>query len=226
MVDRDDALTTRMKRELMGTKFNLFFIVALLIVLACLGILKWSVIPFGAKIILLIICTLAAVSFSAASLLTRINNEAEVRYGALVNRIPALGTLARQIAENHFTRSFTGLYGAGVLPGRALSLAAAACGSPTMCRSLITAVPKVRNGVSLAECLEETGCISEYLVSMLRVGEEAGKLTDVLKNAQQYQEGQIAASMDELKTVIGTLTNLTILALGGEVAILFYTVLL
>jgi type IV pilus assembly protein PilC len=172
-----------------------------------------------------VILVVAVLCFVAAALLVQANNEAEMRFGTLATKIPALGNLGRMMAESHFTTALAALYDAGVLPERAISLAADACGSPTLRRSLLKAVPMVKEGEKMTISLKQTNCLSSYLISMVAIGEEAGTIPQLLFKAHEIQCGEIEQSLHTLKTYITFATNVCGWILGAVVILLAYGVI-
>ena len=225
MVERDHALKQSVRRELMPTKMNLGAIVLLILFLVILGALHWDQISLSTRFLLGIFIVISGVAFAAATLLVQVNNEAEVRFGGLVNRVPAIGKLARMMSENHFTRVLAVCHEAGILPMRSITLAAEACGSPSLQRQLMAAVPLVKDGKTMAESLDETKSLSDYLISMLKVGEESGKVTETLYRSQEYQAGVIEGSLHQIKTYVSVFSNLAVLGLGATVVFMCYGVL-
>ena len=225
MVESDHALKEGIKREMTPAKMNIAAVVVILGILAILGLFSWNGLSGAAQFILIVCIILIGVTFAAANLATQINNEAEVRYGPIVNHIPAFGKVAKLMAENRFTRVLAVCHEAGILPIRSISLAAEACGSPAMQAKLSKATISVRDGSTMAMSLETTEALSDYLVSMLKIGEESGKVTEVLYKAQEQQSQVITSLVHQLKTYVSLATNLAALALGATVVFILYRVL-
>jgi len=225
MVERDHALKESIKRELTPAKINIGAAVVIVGLLAMLGLFHFEELSIAARMLLCICTLLIIITFAAATLATQINNEAEVRYGPIVNQIPGFGKIAHMMAENHFTRVLAVCHEAGILPIRSIALAAEACGSPSMQTKLMRATNSVRDGVTMAVSLENTEALSDYLVSMLKIGEESGKIAEILYRAQEQQSQIIEAAIHRMKTYVSLGTNLAALGLGGTVVFILYGVL-
>jgi len=225
MVERDHALRESIKRELTPVKINLAVFVPVLVFILGSGLIGWGGMSIRARLLISLFSVCTIVLFAAAILLVQINNEAELRYGAVVHRVPAIGEVARLMSENHFTRVLAVCQEAGILPLGSVTMAAEACGSPSMSIKLMGALPCVRDGMTMAASLENTECLSDYLISMLEVGEESGKVVDVLYKAQDHQAEVIANSLQQLKSYVTTLSNIAVVGLCGTIILILYGVL-
>jgi type II secretory pathway component PulF len=225
MVDRDHALKQSVQREMMPAKMNLMVAGPLVLLLIGLGVVRPDAIGGLTLCLLIFFGILVVIAFVGAVLLVQINNEAEVRFGAIVNKVPAIGRVGMLMAENRFTQVLAVCHEAGVLPIRSIMLAAEACGSPSLSKKLVGAVPLVRDGKTMALSLEETGGLSDNLISMIKVGEESGKVTEVLYRAQEYQQSVIQTSVYVIKTYVSLLANVAVLGLGAMIVFISYGVL-
>ena len=224
MVEQDFALKESVKKDIRPVKINLVAVFLLVILVMALGIWHWDALPMWSRLMLSGFSLLGCVAFVAATLLVQVNNEAEERYGEKVKKVPLIGKLAIMISESHFTHVLAVCHAAGMQPFQSIGLAADACGSNSMKAKLMGAIPMVREGKAMAESLQRMDCLSDYLISMVRVGEEAGKVSEVLMRSQKQQNSLIADYMHTTKTYVSLLANIAVWGLGGTVVAICYLV--
>lgn len=82
----------------------------------------------------------------------------------------------------------------------------------------------VRDGKTMAESLQKMDCLSNYVISVVRVGEESGKVSEVLLRSQKQQNSLIAEYMHTTKTYVSLLANVAVWGLGGTVVLICYLV--
>jgi type II secretory pathway component PulF len=100
-------------------------------------------------------------------------------------RIPVLGSVLRTIAVGRFARTLGALTQGGVTILEALGVVRDTLGNEVLAREVDTVAEKVKRGESLAEPLEASGCFPPLLVQIVAVGEQTGKLDDLLLNAAE-----------------------------------------
>ena len=81
----------------------------------------------------------------------------------------------------------------------------------------------VKAGSSLSQSLEKHEHIPPLLVSMIRVGEETGSLTQILKTLSSFYKREVDDAVD---TLVGFIEPIMIVALGLGVGILLASVLI
>lgn len=83
-----------------------------------------------------------------------------------------------------------------------LNVAEGAVGSPIYKRAVSAASKEVERGTSLAVALAQTEAFPPLLSQMVSVGEETGKLDEVLLKIASYFEQEAAAAIRNLTTAI------------------------
>jgi type IV pilus assembly protein PilC len=117
-------------------------------------------------------------------------------------RLPLVGGVIRDYAQNRFTRTLSTLLSGGIPLVTSLELAARAVGSYVLERELMGVTVRVREGQPLWESLERTGYISEMAVEMVKVGESTGALVEMLDNASEFSEEEIDYRLTKMVTMI------------------------
>lgn len=138
-------------------------------------------------------------------------------------RLPVLGGMFRAAALGRFARTLGTLVKSGVSLLPALKIVEATIGNLTMARQIALAAEETRGGASLAGSLKKLGIFPKSVIQMIAVGEETGKLDDMLLKVATIEERQLRA---RTKTVISLLAPILILAVGALVGFMVLAILL
>jgi type IV pilus assembly protein PilC len=117
-------------------------------------------------------------------------------------RIPILGTLKQKIVLTDFTRTLSLLLGAGVSLLEALDIVASAIDSSVYRDQLKEANQRVEKGVTLSDAIAQYSNIPSILYQMIAVGEETGKLDEILSKIAEYFEKESEYAVKNLTTAI------------------------
>ena len=128
--------------------------------------------------------------------------DGHVGFDRLKMRLPVIGDVFRDYAQNRFTRTFSTLLAGGIPLVTSLELAARAVGNAVLERELMGVTVKVREGQPLWESLEHTGYITEMAIEMIKVGESTGALVEMLDNASEFSEEEIDYKLSKMVTLI------------------------
>jgi len=149
--------------------------------------------------------------------------EFKKKYDEIYFRIPALGKLRRQIMLTEFTRTLGLLVGSGVLVIDALNVVKGSLGSPIYEEALGRAISQVEKGFPLAVALAQTEVFPPLLPQMVAVGEETGKVDEVLGKISAYFEQEAETLVKGLTTA---LEPLIMIVLGVGVGFLVVAVIM
>jgi len=106
----------------------------------------------------------------------------------LVRPVPMLGTARRYLALGRLAASLEALLSAGVTIIEAWELAAAACGSPALKRTVLAWRPLVEAGETPAEALAASRRFPEVFAHQYATGEVSGTLDETLRRLHQYYQ--------------------------------------
>lgn len=98
-------------------------------------------------------------------------------------KIPILGSVLRTIAVGRFARTLGALTAGGVTILEALSVVRDTMGNELLAREIDHVAEQVKRGEALADPLEESGHFPPLLVQIVAIGEQTGKLDELLLNA-------------------------------------------
>jgi type II secretory pathway component PulF len=138
-------------------------------------------------------------------------------------KIPIYGNLRQKIMLTEFTRTLGILVGAGILIVDALKIVRGSFGSPVYAQAITDARTDVEKGLPLAAAMAKTEAFPVLLPQMIAVGEETGKIDEVLAKISAYFEQEADASVKGLTTAI---EPIIMIILGIGVAFLVISVIM
>ena len=138
-------------------------------------------------------------------------------------RLPIMGGLFRAAALGRFARTLGTLVRSGVSLLPALKIVESTIGNRSLSRQIAQVTEETRGGSSLAASLRGLGIFPKSVVQMIAVGEETGKLDDMLLKVASIEERQMRA---RTKTIISLLAPILIVVVGAVVGFMVIAVLL
>ena len=144
------------------------------------------------------------------------------RWDARVLRLPLLGALRQRIETARFTRSLGTLLKGGVPLLQALGIARQTLGSLPLVAQLDLAADGLRQGRTLAAPLLAGGLFPPLALQMIQVGEETGRLDDMLLKVADTYDREVEVAMQRL---VAILEPLLIVGLGLMIAGIILSVL-
>jgi len=136
-----------------------------------------------------------------------IYNWSKTEVGALVIeqltfKIPIWGNLRKDIILTEFSRTIGVLLGAGIPILDALNIVAATLGSIVFSTQVKQAAVYVEKGIGLSEAILRLDMFPQIMSQMVSVGEETGKLDEVLTKLAHYYESESETKIKALTTAI------------------------
>lgn len=145
------------------------------------------------------------------------------KFELAVFRIPVMGKLQKQIALTEITRTIGLLVGAGISIIEALKITAAAVKNSIYQNALLTAASQVEKGMPLSVPMAQNPHFPPILSQMVNVGEETGRIDDVLTKLSLYFETESEQAVSALTAAI---EPLIMICLGIGVGFLVIAVIL
>lgn len=131
--------------------------------------------------------------------------------------IPAIGELVRETYSARAARTLSSTLAAGVPVIEAIGIAKEVVGAPLFASVLEEAEERVKKGEPLSAAFVAHPSLFPILLSdMLAVGDETGKLSDMLLRAAEFYEEDVSQKTKDLSTIIEPLLMLLI---GGAVGV-------
>jgi general secretion pathway protein F len=144
------------------------------------------------------------------------------RWHALLLRLPAIGRLMTNIETERLARSLAALLANGVALPAALDVAKDTVGNTVFADAVARTASSLREGEKLADRLARSRVFPEMAVDLVRVGEESGRLADMLFHQANLFETEIRHALDRLMAL---LVPAITLVLGAMVAALIAAML-
>ncbi len=145
------------------------------------------------------------------------------KFDQFLYNIPVLGPLSRMSMLTELTRTLSLLIGTGVSVVESLNIAAAATGNLLVEEAVHKIAKQVEKGFPLSVCFSETEVFPPLVGQMIAVGEETGKLDDILTRLSNYYETE---SEQQVKGLTTAIEPLIIILLGVGVGFLIFAVIM
>ena len=144
------------------------------------------------------------------------------RWHGLLLRLPIVGNIVTKVAVARFSRTFSSLMGSGVSVLDALEVTGRAVGNKVIQKELSEVAVAVKNGQPLGKQLLTAKFFPPIVGQMLSVGEETGKVDEVLVKVADFYEEEVDAVIDGLASII---EPIMIIVLGSVVGLIAASVM-
>jgi len=144
------------------------------------------------------------------------------RWHSLLLKLPVFGTIFTKIAVARFSRTFSSLMGSGVSVLDALEVTGRAVGNKVIQQELTEISKAVKNGQPLGKELVASKTFPPIVGQMMSVGEETGKIDEVLIKVADFYDEEVDAVIDGLASII---EPFMIIILGGIVGLIAASVM-
>lgn len=137
-------------------------------------------------------------------------------------KVPVLKQVIIKVAVARFSRIFASMMGAGVSVLDAIEVTAHAIGNSVLEDELAAAAKAVSNGAQLSQPLSESKVFPAIVPQMLAIGEETGKIDEVLVKVAEFYEDEVDATVESLSSI---LEPIMIVVMGVMVALIAASVI-
>jgi general secretion pathway protein F len=137
--------------------------------------------------------------------------------------LPMIGPVVRSAALGRFARTLGTLAKSGVSLLPALKIVENTIGNRVLAQQVARVAEETRGGDSLAAPLRKLGLFPRTMVQMIDVGEQTGKLDEMLLKVAEIEERQMRA---RTKVLISLLAPALILVVGAAVGFVVIAILL
>jgi type II secretory pathway component PulF len=138
-------------------------------------------------------------------------------------KLPLLGPLFRAAALGRFARTLGTLARSGVSLLPSLKIVENTIGNLVLARMIAQVAEETRGGDSLAAPLRKLGVFPKTVIQMINVGEETGKLDEMLLKVAEIEERHMRS---RARTLISLLAPMLILVVGALVGFMVLAILL
>jgi type IV pilus assembly protein PilC len=172
---------------------------------------KWAIFQVGG---------LVAIGF-IFSILKRTQKGGYIIDGYIL-KLPIFGMLVKKSTVARFSRTLGTLLKSGVQILDALETVARSAGNKVVEKALLDTKNAVREGQSLTEPLKATALFPSMVVQMVSVGEETGKLDDMLLRMADFYDQEVDTAVDALMSMIEPLIMAILGVAAGGLVIAMY----
>ncbi len=142
-----------------------------------------------------------------------------LQWDSIKLKIPILGNVLRTIAVGRFARTLGALTKGGVIILEALAVVRDTLGNELLGREIDVVAEKVKRGESLAEPLSVSGYFPPLLVQITAIGEETGKLDEMLLNAAETFDSEADSALNKFMAIFPALLILMLAVIIGFIII-------
>jgi type IV pilus assembly protein PilC len=140
------------------------------------------------------------------------------QFHGLLLRLPIVGNIVAKVAIARFSRTFSSLMGAGVSVLDALDVTGRAVGNKVIQKELEEIAQAVKNGQPLGKQLMTAKFFPPIVGQMMTVGEETGKIDEVLVKVADFYEEEVDAVIDGLASIIEPIMIIILGSIVGLIA--------
>ena len=147
----------------------------------------------------------------------------EHNFDKFLNKIPIYGVLRTKIILTEFARTLSLLLSAGVSLLEALDIVGNALESVTYRDAVKEAKKEIERGLSLSAAIEIKEVFPSLLPQMIQVGEETGRIDEILFKLSEYYEKESEYAVKNLTTAI---EPLIMIVLGAGVGFMVVSIMM
>ena len=149
-------------------------------------------------------CYLAVLLAAAAAAAVLLVKDARIRWrlDRVKLRAPVFGALNQILCTARFARSLSSLYSGGTPILQALETAGGTVGNSYMEAQFPQVLEQVRSGVSLSRALQRVEGFSYKLISAIAVGEESGRLHQMLRGTADAMDFDARQASRRMLTIL------------------------
>jgi type IV pilus assembly protein PilC len=133
-------------------------------------------------------------------------------------RMPIIGPVVAKIVVARFSRTFASLMGSGVSILESLEVTGKAVGNRVIQKELVDIAANVKNGQPLGKQLMEAKFFPPIVGQMMAVGEETGKIDQILVKVADFYEEEVDTVIDSLASIIEPIMIIIMGAIVGVIA--------
>jgi type IV pilus assembly protein PilC len=138
-------------------------------------------------------------------------------------RVPIVGELTLKMSIARFTRTFGTLINSGVPIMRSLEIVGETLGNQVLITAIDQARLSIREGQKLSAPLAASGLFPVMVTTMIDIGEESGRLSEMLVKVGDFYDSEVEATVKGLTSMIEPLLIIFMGAVVGFIAISIMT---
>jgi type IV pilus assembly protein PilC len=141
-------------------------------------------------------------------------------------RMPLFGNLNRKTAISRFARTLGTLVTSGVPILQALNITRETAGNSAIARAIAQVHDSVKEGESIVQPLEASKMFPPMVVSMVDVGEETGKLPEMLLKIAEVYDDEVDNAVAALTSMLEPIMIVFLAVIVGTIVLALFTPLI
>ncbi|PYL09995.1 MAG: pilus assembly protein PilC [Verrucomicrobia bacterium] len=141
-------------------------------------------------------------------------------------RMPLFGNLNRKTAISRFARTLGTLVTSGVPILQALNITRETAGNAAIARAISQVHDSVKEGESIVQPLEASRAFPPMVVSMIDVGEETGKLPEMLLKVADVYDDEVDNAVAALTSMLEPIMIVFLAVIVGTIVLALFTPLI
>lgn len=143
------------------------------------------------------ILTLVTVRFAVT-----VSDDFGYKVDYFILQVPIIGPLLRKVAFSRFAHNFAAMFDSGVEILDGLESATRAVSNRALVEALGIVRDQVRGGNPLSMAMRVSGEFPPLIIRMVRIGEDSGNLSDVLRYVADFYDKEVDAAIDRMIGVL------------------------
>src|SRR5438034_3770766 len=137
-------------------------------------------------------------------------------------KLPIIGELVQKMAISRFSRTLGTLVNSGVPMLRSLEIVSETAGNVVLAKAVTDARNCVREGQKISQPLEASGMFPPMVTQMIDIGEETGRMSDMLIKVASFYDQEVEIAVKALTSLI---EPALIIFLGGIVGFIVASIM-
>lgn len=167
-----------------------------------------------------ILLVLFAVIFSIRVALKQ--KEIRISWDKIKLKLPLIGTNVSKIATARFTRTLSTMLYSGIPMIQALRAAGETTGNKFVESKIEETVEGIEKGMGMTAQLAATNIFPPMMLSMIGIGEESGRLDEMLEKTAEYYDEEMEAALEALVTMLEPLLIVIMGVVIGTIVVAMY----
>lgn len=167
-----------------------------------------------------ILLVLFAVIFSIRVALKQ--KEIRISWDRIKLKLPLIGPNVGKIATARFTRTLSTMLYSGIPMIQALRAAGETTGNKFVESKIEETVEGIEKGMGMTAQLAATNIFPPMMLSMIGIGEESGRLDEMLEKTAEYYDEEMEAALEALVTMLEPLLIVIMGVVIGTIVVAMY----
>jgi len=117
-------------------------------------------------------------------------------------KLPVFGDIFQKVAMSAFAHNYRALNSSGIQLSKTLEIVAGTVGNRVISEAVLEAMEKIKGGSTIARPFEESGHFPPLVVHMISIGEESGRMDEMLDKISEYYDKEVNYSIAKLTSLI------------------------